>query len=74
MLLVQESQGVLLFGASGLPPDGQDGRTLILHLFVESLPMREALGITASTYEHEVQVLPHMAEGSMEVLIENSQC
>ena len=25
--------------------------------------MREALGVTASTYEHEVQVLPHVAEG-----------
>ena len=35
--------------------------------------MGEALGITASTHEHEVQVLPQMAEGCIGVLIENSR-
>ena len=34
--------------------------------------MREALGITTSTNKEEVEVFPHMAKGSLRVLIDNS--
>ena len=34
--------------------------------------MREALGVATSTNKKEVKVLPHMAEGSLRVLIDNS--
>ena len=34
--------------------------------------MREALGITTSTKKEEVKVFPHMAKGSLRVLIDNS--
>ena len=34
--------------------------------------MREALGIATSTNKKEVEVLPHMAEGGLGVLIDNS--
>ena len=34
--------------------------------------MREALGVATSTNEKEVEVPPHMAEGSLGVLIDNS--
>ena len=33
--------------------------------------MREALGITTSTNKEEVEVFPHMAKGSVGVLIDN---
>ena len=34
--------------------------------------MREALGVATSTHEKEVEVPPHMAEGSVGVFINNS--
>ena len=34
--------------------------------------MREALGVATSTNKKEVEVPPHMAEGSLGVLIDNS--
>ena len=34
--------------------------------------MREALGVAASTNKKEVEVFPHMAEGGLGVLIDNS--
>ena len=34
--------------------------------------MWEALGVATSTHEKEVEVPPHMAEGSVGVLINNS--
>ena len=34
--------------------------------------MREALGITAYTNKAEVEVFPHVAKGSLGVLIDNS--
>ena len=34
--------------------------------------MREALGITTSTNKEEVKVFPHVAKGSLGVLIDNS--
>ena len=34
--------------------------------------MREALGVATSTNKKEVEVPPHMAESSLQVLIDNS--
>ena len=34
--------------------------------------MREALGVATSTNKKEVEVLPHVAEGGLGVLIDNS--
>ena len=34
--------------------------------------MREALGVATSTIKKEVEVFPHVAEGSLGVLIDNS--
>ena len=42
------------------------------HVLIQSLLMREALGIATSTNIKEVKVLPHMAEGGLGVLIDNS--
>ena len=39
---------------------------------IQSLPMREALGVATSTNKKEVKVLPHMVEGGLGVLIDNS--
>ena len=39
---------------------------------MHSLPMREALGVATSTNKKEVEVPPHMAEGSLGVLTDNS--
>ena len=72
MLFVQDSQGVLLPGGSGLLPNGQHGVAQSLHMLIQSLPMREALGVATSTNKKEVEVLPHMTEGGLRVLIDNS--
>ena len=72
MLFVWDSQGVLLLGGSGLLPNGQHGAAQSPHVPIQSLPMREALGIATSTNKKEVEVFPHMAEGGLGVLIDNS--
>ena len=72
MLFVQDSQGVLLPGGSGLLPNGQNGAAENLHVLIQSLPMREALGVATSTNKKEVEVLPHMTKGGLEFLINNS--
>ena len=33
--------------------------------------MRKALGVATSTHKKEVEVLPHMAEGSVGILVNN---
>ena len=33
--------------------------------------MRKALGVATSTHEKEVEVLPHMAEGSVSILVDD---
>ena len=60
--------GVLPFG---VVPDGGYGGTG-LHVFVESRPIEEASGETTSTDKLEVKMLPHMAEGHVRVLIDDS--
>ena len=41
-------------------------------MLIQNLPMREALGVATSTNGKEVEVLPHVAEGGLGVLIDNS--
>ena len=41
-------------------------------MLMQSLPVREAPGVAASTHKKEVEMPPHMAEGSAGVLINNS--
>ena len=62
------SQGVLPFGAVS---DGSY-RGTGLHVFVESRSIEEAPGETTSTDKLEVEMLPHMAEGRVRVLVDNS--
>ena len=59
--------GVLPFGAV---PDGGYGGTGP-HVFVECWPIEEAFGDTTSTDKLEVEMLPHMAEGCVGVLIDD---
>ena len=69
---VRDPQGVLLPGDSGLLPNGQHGVAQSPHVLIQSLPMRETLGVATSTNKKEVEVFPHVAEGSLAVLIDNS--
>ena len=69
---VWDPQGVLLPGGSGLLPNGQHRAAQGPHVLIQSLPMREALGVATSTNKKEVEVFPHMAEGGLGVLIDNS--
>ena len=52
--------------------DGSYQGTLCLHVFVESQSIEEAPGETTSTDKLEVEVLPHVAESRVGVLINNS--
>ena len=72
MWFVRDLQRVLPPGGSCLVPDGHHGTALGLHVFMQSLPMREALGVATSTNKKEVEVSPHMAESGLRVLIDNS--
>ena len=60
--------GVLLFGAVS------DGgyRGTCPHVFVETQSIEEAFRNAASTDKLEVKMLPHMAEGRIGVLVDNS--
>ena len=41
-------------------------------MLMQSLPVREASGVAASAHEKKVEMPPHMAEGSVGVLVNNS--
>ena len=60
--------GLLLFGAVS---DGSYGGTCP-HVPVESQSIEKASGEATSTDKLEVEMLPHMAEGRVRVLIDNS--
>ena len=60
--------GLLLFGAVS---DGSYGGTCP-HVPVESRSIEKASGEATSTDKLEVEMLPHMAEGCVGVLIDNS--
>ena len=47
-------------------------RGTCFHAFVESRSIEEASGETTSTDKLEVEMLPHMAEGRVRVLIDDS--
>ena len=67
--LTKESiTGLLLFGAVS---DGGYGGTCS-HVSVESQSIEKASGEATSTDKLEVEMLPHMAEGCVRVLIDNS--
>ena len=72
MWFVRDSQRVLPSGGSCLVPNGHHRAALRLHVFMQSLPMREALGVATSTNKKKAKVSPHMAESSLRVLIDNS--
>ena len=67
MRLTRDSQGVLLFGV--VSDGGSQGTGL--HVFVESQSIEEAPRETTSTDKLEVEVLPHVAEGHVGVLVNN---
>ena len=62
MLFVRDQQGVLPPGGPGLLPNGHHSAALGPHVLIQSLPMREALGVAASTNKKEVEVFPDVAE------------
>ena len=70
--LVRDSQGVLPSRRLGAVSDGCHRGTLSLHVLVQGWSIEETLGVTTSTDELEVKVLPHMAESRVRVLVNNS--
>ena len=67
-LMKESITGLLLFGAVS---DGGYGGTCP-HVSVESQSIEKASGEATSTDKLEVEMLPHMAEGRVGVLIDNS--
>ena len=72
MWFARDSQRVSPLGGSCLVSNGHHRAALRLHVLMQSLPMREALGVATSTNKKEVEVSPHMAESGLRVLIDNS--
>ena len=66
--MTRDSQGVLPFGV--VSDGGYRGTGL--HVIVESQSIEEAPRETTSTDKLEVEVLPHVAEGHVRVLVNNS--
>ena len=44
---------------------------MVPHMLMQSLPVREAPGMAASTHKKKVEMPPHMAECSVRVLVNN---
>ena len=61
--------GHSLPATSSLPQNGEDSRTAVLHVLVEGLTERKTLGLAASADQHQIQVLPHMVEARVGVLV-----
>ena len=72
MFSVLNSHGVLGLWDSCLVPDCHYGVTIIPHVLIQKQPISEAFDITTSANKQEVEMLPHMAEGCLGVLIYNS--
>ena len=68
------SQGALPPCGSGFVPDGHRREALVPHMLMlmQSLPVRKAPGVAASAHKKKVEMSPHMAEGSVRVLVNNS--
>ena len=67
-LMKESITGLLPFGAIS---DGSY-RGTCPHVSVESWSIEKALGEATSTDKLEVEMLPHMAEGHVRVLVDNS--
>ena len=65
-------QGALPPCGPGFVPDGHHREALVPRVPLQSLPMRKALGVAASTHEKQVKMPSHMAEGCVGVLVNNS--
>ena len=50
----------LPLATSGLPQDGQNGRTVILHMLLEGLPQADTLGVAAHSHKHHIQMFSDM--------------
>ena len=70
--LARDSQGVLPSRRLGAVLNGCHRGTLSPHVLVQGQSIEETLRVRASTDELEVQVLPHMAESCVGVLVNNS--
>ena len=61
--------GLNLFpAASGLPQDGQNGRTVVLHMLLEGLPKENNLGVAAPTHKHHIQMFSDVIQPGLGVM------
>ena len=72
MQLVGSSTGALPSGRPGAVSDGQHRGTLSPHVPVQGRSIEETPRVKTSTDKLEVQVLPHVAESCVGVLVNNS--
>ena len=73
--LLTEPQTVrlnLFPAASGLPQDGQNGRTVVLHVFLEGLPKANTLGVAAPTHKHHIQMFSDVIQPGLGVFVCNA--
>ena len=71
-VVLQGSQGALPPCGTGFVPDGHCREALVPHVLMQSLPVRKAPSVAASTHEKKVEMPSHMAEGCVGVLVNNS--
>ena len=65
--------GLDLFpAASGLPQDGQNGRTVVLHMLLEGLPKADTLGVAAPTHKHHIQMFSDVIQPCLGILVRNA--
>ena len=65
--------GLDLFPAtSGLPQDGQNGRTVVLHMLLEGLPKADTLGVAAPTHKHHIQMLSDVIQPLLGIFVRNA--
>ena len=65
--------GLNLFpAASGLPQDGQNGRTVVLHVFLEGLPKANTLGVAAPTHKHHIQMFSDVIQPGLGIFVCNA--
>ena len=69
--LVRDLQEILPSRRLGVVSDGCHRGALSLHVLVQGWSIEETLGVTTSTDELEVKVLPHVVESCVEVLVNN---
>ena len=73
LLTEPRTVGLDLFPAtSGLPQDGQNGRTVILHMLLEGLPKADTLGVAAPTHKHHIQMLSDVVQPRLGILVSNA--